>query len=361
MAYYGFDDLLDIRLGGPVLRDGSGESHIGKIDSVEQWQEKAAALRELFYQTLGHQPVISAETDEKVLSETDCGNYIQRVVEFSVDSDERIRGYVLIPKKPAVPVPAMLCIPPTKPNSKDWVLGNIDTEDGYERAYAKHLVEREYVAFVYEWLGAGERAFEGLREFDTGPFYEKYPKWSARGKDIWDAQRALDVMSRIKEVDDSRIGAIGHSQGGGISVHLAAVDERVKVAVSSCGLCPQRLSKNPYNQARENWWVGRPALRPYCLTGKNFPVDMHEMVASIAPRAVFLSTAVNDFQYHLNDDSHILRDGLEQMAAEVKKVFELNHVTENFKSILHEQGHGFGEEQRRQAYEFIDSILKKDS
>lgn len=361
MSDYGFDDLFDIRMGGPSMLDGAGESHIEKIQSAEQWAVKAAALRDLFMQTLGQQPDLPCDTNEKIISETDRGDHILRVMEFSVDRDERIHGYVLIPKNNAGPFPAMLCIPPTSPDSKEWVLGNVDTPNGYDRAYGKHLVQRGYVAFVYEWMGAGERAFAGLKEFDTAPFYQKYPRWSARGKDIWDAQRALDVLSRMPEVDASRIGAIGHSQGGGISLHLAAVDERVKVAVSSCGVCPQRLSKNPYNEARENWWVGRPLLRPYCLTGKNYPSDVHEQLAAVAPRGVFLSTAINDFQYHLEVDSQILKEGFEQMAAEVKKVFELHNAGENFESILHENGHGFSEEQRRHAYEFIDSILYKDT
>jgi dienelactone hydrolase len=357
---YRFDDLLDIRLGEPGLYDGAGNSWIGKIGSAEQWEIKASALRDLFNQTLGWQPEIPKDTQERVLSETNRGDHILRVVEFSVDRDERICGYVLIPKILRKPAPAMICIPPTKSKSKDWVLGNVDTLEGHQLAYAKHLVQKGYVTFVYEWIGAGDRAFKGVREFDTGPFYDKYPQWSARGKDIWDAERVLDVLSRMSEVDASRIGAIGHSQGGGISIHLAAVDERVKVAVSSCGLCPQRLSKNPYNEARNTWWVGRPALRAYCLTGKLFPVDMHENIAMIAPRGVFLSTAINDFQYHLNDDSHQLKAGLIQMAGEINKVFALYHAEDKFKSILHEGGHGFGDDQREQAYMFIDSILRRD-
>ena len=51
-----FDDLLNIRRGGDDLTLGIGPSHIEKIASADQWQTKAAALRDIFRQTLGQAP-----------------------------------------------------------------------------------------------------------------------------------------------------------------------------------------------------------------------------------------------------------------------------------------------------------------
>lgn len=358
MTDYGFDDLLNIRKGSEGLTMGSGASRIGRVESPAEWKTKADALRLLFIQTLGQQPQLPQETDPKILQETDRGSHWMREVQYSVDVDERIEAFVLIPKNLNGPAPAVLCIPPTKPDPRQWLIGNVDTPEGFQRAYALHLVERGYVTLVYDWMSAGSRSFEGYREFDTAPFYEKYPDWSARGKDLWDAARSLDVLEQMDEVDGERMGSIGHSQGGGITIDLAAIDERIKVGVSSCGGCPERLSKNPFNNARTSWWVGRPALRPFCVTGKSFPADMHEVLALAAPRAMMLSTAVNDYQYHLEKDSDVLRDGFEQMASSVEKVYELLDASGRFQSLLHEQGHGFPDDQREAAYEFIDSVLK---
>jgi len=178
-----------------------------------------------------------------------------------------------------------------------------------------------------------------------------------RGKDIWDVGRAIDFLFTMNEVDMARIGSIGHSQGGGITIHAMSLDKRIKAGVSSCGMCPERISKNPFNSARSGWWVGRPLLKPYCWTGKPFPIDMHEHLAMIAPRAIMLSSALNDFMY-VPKEEYIIRPAFENMAKNVAKVFSLLGVEDNFRMSLHTNGHGFIKEQREKAYAFLDGQLK---
>ena len=65
-------------------------------------------------------------------------------------------------------------------------------------------------------------------------------------KAVWDHMRAIDLLLALAElpspegvslprVDAGRIGAIGCSLGGHNSLFLAAFDERVTLAVTSCG------------------------------------------------------------------------------------------------------------------------------
>ena len=352
-----FDDLLDIRKGGAGLLMGTGDSAVGKLESPAEWRQKADALRGLFLQTLGEAPDLSCPLAPETVAEADRGDYLERRLRYNVAPDERISAYALIPKGLAGKAPAVLCLHPTTPLGKEQAIGNDATEAGQDRAYALHLVKRGYVTFAYDLLGAGERRYEGLDAFDTAPFYVKHPKWSARGKDLWDVGRALDFLQTMDEVDPSRLGSIGHSQGGGVTLQAMAVDERLKVGVSSCGEWPLRLSKNPFNQARAGWWVGRPILRPYCLTGKPFPVDMHEILALAAPRAVMNISALNDCGHSLGE-ADFARAAFEDMAANVSKVFSLLGAAGNFSNVLHLGGHSFLAAQRELAYAFLDEKLK---
>jgi len=253
--------------------------------------------------------------------------------------------------------PAVLCIHPTTPLGKEQTIGNDSTEKGQDRAYALHLVTKGYVTLAYDLLSAGDRCYKGLKDFDTAPFYEKYPEWSVRGKDLWDVQRAIDFLETMDEVDSERIGSIGHSQGGGITIHAMALDNRIKAGVSSCGMFPARLSKNPFNNARTGWWVGRPFLRPYCYIGKPFPIDMHEYLALIAPRAIMNISALNDCKYTLEEEN-ITRSAFNNLAENVSKAFSLLKVEDNFKNVLHINGHSFLQEQRKIAYAFLDEKLR---
>lgn len=304
-------------------------------------------------------PTIDSPLSPEVIEEVDCGEYVKRKVAYFVEPDENISAYVLIPKNTKNKAPAVLCIHPTTSLGKEQTIGNDNTEEGQDRAYALHLVKRGYVTLAYDLLSAGERRYKGLRDFDTAPFYERYPKWSVRGKDLWDVMRAVDLLETMGEVDSEKIGSIGHSQGGGITIHAMALDNRIKVGVSSCGMCPARCSKNPFNNARTGWWVGRPFLRPYCYAGKSFPIDMHEYLALIAPRAIMTLSALNDFKYTLEEEEFI-RSAFNNLTENVSKVFSLLKAEGNFRNVLHTNGHSFVEEQRKIAYAFLDEKLKSN-
>ncbi len=352
-----FDDLLDIRKGGEGLTLGSGPSRLEKIATVEEWEIKADALRTILLQTLGQTPEVSRPLSPEVVEEVDCGDHTRRKVAYFVGPDEKISAYVLIPKDSAGRMPAVLCLHPTTSLGKEQAIGNDPELRGQDCAYALHLVRRGYVTLAYDLLSAGERTYAGLRAFDTAPFYEAYPRWSVRGKDLWDVSCAVGLLEGLEEVDPDRIGCIGHSQGGGITIHAMALDERIKAGVSNCGVWPYRLSKNPFNNARTGWWVGRPLLRAYCWTGKPFPIDLHEYLALIAPRAVLNIVALNDWMYTLEEES-ISRPALEGLAEAVTGVFGLLDAGENFKQVLHGRGHSFLQEQREIAYTFLDEKLK---
>jgi len=351
-----FDDLLDIRKGGENLTLGSGPSRIERISTVEEWEIKANALREIFLQTLGQAPDFTGPLSPEVIEEVDCGAYTRRKIEYTLEPGERISAYLLVPGDLKNRAPAVLCIHPTSPLGKEQAIGSDPSDEGQDRAYALHLTQRGYVTLAYDLLSAGERCYEGFDHFDTAPFYRIYPKWSVRGKDLWDVRRAIDLLQTLDEVDPDRIGSIGHSQGGGITIDAMAVDDRIRAGVSNCGTWPLRLSKNPFNHARTGWWVGRPFLRPYCHAGKPFPVDMHECLALAAPRAIMNICALDDCMY-TPDEEPITRAAFEDLADNVSSVFALTGAEDNFRNVLHLNGHSFLEEQRAIAYAFLDEHL----
>lgn len=66
-------------------------------------------------------------------------------------------------------------------------------------------------------------------------------------------KRAITLLQRLNFVDPGLIGVHGHSMGGKLSVMLAATDDRVKVAVPSCGgtgAAPEALKARKGNSAR---------------------------------------------------------------------------------------------------------------
>src|SRR5439155_1435406 len=65
--------------------------------------------------------------------------------------------------------------------------------------------------------------------------------WASRGYtpagvEAWNGIRALDYLETRPEVDRSRIGITGRSGGGAYSWWIAALDDRIKVAVPTAGI-----------------------------------------------------------------------------------------------------------------------------
>jgi dienelactone hydrolase len=355
-----FSDLLAMRKGTDQLTMGFGKSELVPVSSAAEWEQKASALREIDKLFLGSQPYGPVDPNAETLEEIDKKTYLQRKIAYNTGPDERITAYVLIPKQRPAKCPAVLCLHQTTPLGKEQVIGNDLFSDGQDFAYALHLVELGFITFSYDLLGAGERAYSGFRAFDTAPFYEQYPHWSARGKDIYDVSRALDVIQHIPEINPDKIGSIGHSQGGGITIHAMALEPRIKVGVSNCGIWPMRMSKNPYNEARSDWWVGRPLLRPFCLTSKEFPVQVHDLMALAAPRPLMNISALNDYQYS-EDEKKITTLGFDAMTQCIREVYSFYGKEDSFAVLTHFEGHTFKEQQRSCAYNFFLKHLNHDS
>ena len=353
-----FSDLLQIRCGGEQMMMGSGPTEVIEIESREQWEQKAEALRQLYRLILGHRPDgYDQPLDLQTESEEDCGEFLNRTVSYVVGPDERIRAYVLIPKDASEPLPAVLTIHPTNEIGREQTIGNDPSPKGQSHAYGLHLVRRGYVTLSYDIDSTNERMYPGQRYFGNAPFYDKCPQWSARGKDLYDYSCAVDVLEQIPEVDPNRIGSIGHSQGGGITIDVMAMEPRVKAGVSNCGDWPFRLSKNPFNRCRTGWWIGNVHLRPFALTGKQFPIDLHEKIALSAPRPFLKITALNDFKY-TPEEEHVTRAAFEEMERSVRQVYELYGAGEKVEFFNHMKAHSFPEEERSLAYDFLDRHLK---
>jgi len=359
-----FGDLCLIRKGSRDMTLGSENTSIETIVTSDEWAVKADALRKILKLVLGTPPPgIDCDLSIRIEGETDRGDIFERRVSYLVSPGERVASLMLIPKGVTFPRPAMLTIQPTTLGyGKEITVGRGEKVDGkltskaYDRAYALHLAQKGYITFSPDILGDGERIFPGKGAFDNQPFIDAYPEWSGTGKDLWDLHRAIDVMQTFTEIDSSRIGSIGHSQGGVLTFYLSAVEDRVKVAVANCGVWPYNVKKNPFNLARTGWWTGFPALRPFMYAGKPLPIDAHEILALSAPRPFMNIQALNDWGFELEDEP-LTRMIWKNLTYNVKKVYALYGAEHKFENIVHLEGHSFLEKQREQAYSFIDKFL----
>ncbi len=140
------------------------------------------------------------------------------------------------------------------------------------RAFAELAAREGFVAIAVRWFGEsyGESYGEAVAELRL-----RHPGLSGLGKWVWDARRLVDYIGTMPEADAGRIGIIGHSLGGKMSLYAAAFDERITVAVASeLGI---GLSYSNY----DDFWYFGDFIRTVDPS-----VDHHQLCALIAPPPV---------------------------------------------------------------------------
>jgi pimeloyl-ACP methyl ester carboxylesterase len=162
---------------------------------------------------------------------------------------------------------------------------------------------------------------------------------------------AVDVLLTREEVDADNIGVMGHSLGGHGAYYLAAYDERLKACVCNCGAAFLRHNPQVEAWARDHWYIYLKPIRPLLLRGELPNIDMHEIMALIAPRA-FMDVSA------LNDGLPLTQRQRALLLLKVADVYELLGKPENFAFFIYGRGHAVPHESRELIYGFLDAHLK---
>jgi len=211
----------------PLLIDESGNP----IDSVLQWEEQKQVIKERWLDYLGALDANPKTPVLKVLKEDKPEGLIRQYVEYEGEPGIMVRGYLLKPGRIDDPRPGIVAMHST---SDDQMLGIAGVEEGRIVAFGYKLAKQGFVVFCpqcYLWHNKGEWDYEQ----QTTLFTDQHPESKGMAKMLFDAQRAVDILVSLDEVDTSRIGCMGHSLGAKEALYLGAFDDRVKVIVSNEG------------------------------------------------------------------------------------------------------------------------------
>jgi hypothetical protein len=111
----------------------------------------------------------------------------------------------------------------------------------------------------------------------------------------WSISRLIDVAALIPELDPAAVAVAGHSRLGKAALSAAAHDTRIaSVLINNSGAMGASLSSRDYGETRRHvegrfpHWLS-PDARPSAE-----PLDQHQLLASIAPRQLYVSSASED-------------------------------------------------------------------
>ncbi len=223
----------------------------------------------------------------------------------------------------------------------------------YQRVFAG-LARLGFVVLVYDPPGQGERFLyydPKLGESELEPEWPTTIEHTMAGVQclltgsnvanyfVWDGIRGIDYLVSRPEVDPERIGATGNSGGGTLTAYIAAVDDRVKVAVPSCYITRwDRLWTTIGPQDSEQ------CLVPFIAEG----LDFSDFIFAFAPKPYLVNTAIRDFFPIL---------GARASVAEGRRIYEVLGRSENLEQFEADDQHGYTRPRREAAYRWLGKHL----
>jgi pimeloyl-ACP methyl ester carboxylesterase len=270
LVYYDNDDLLQ------------------PITKPEHFKRKRRQIIDGMLQGMGKLPNRPTrrslkDFDIHVVNSQVRGRYTKKTISFEVAKGEVAHAFLYEPLdiKSGDKRPGIVGMHPTGEAGKgcfeSWPLCNFPIE----------LAMMGYVVIVPDYPGFGDS-----RPYNFGS--DRYDSGTIKG--VFNHMTCVDFLRVHSDVDPEKIGTIGHSLGGHNAMFLAAFDDRVKIAVSSCGWTPFEYYETKEGRLK-TWALPRympPLGTLYNLDHRKFPFDFHEVAAAIAPRVFFSSSPTND-------------------------------------------------------------------
>jgi dienelactone hydrolase len=234
--------------------------------------------------------------DIRVLEETSLEGYSRKSITYAARGpDDRVTAYLLLPDHPNGA--AVLALHPTGELGKGIVAGLGDRPN---RDYGHELARRGYVVLApdYPYMGEPQKS----------PYELGYVSGTMKG--IYNHSRGVDLLVSLPQVEPGRVGAIGHSLGGHNALFVGVFEPRVRAIVTSCGFnaFPKYRGGDLTGWSSDKY-MPRIAAR-YEKDPRRMPFDFTEVLAALAPRAVFISAPTGDDNFEVSGVRDCMRAAL---------------------------------------------------
>lgn len=312
-----------------------------EVETLADWQTQRPIYRQQLLEMLGLDPLPEKTDLKPVITGTiESDEVVVERLHFQSRPGLYVTGNLYRPKNQTDPLPAILYVCGHGRVKKNGVSFGNKTHYQHHGAW---FARNGYICLTIDTIQLGE--IEGIHH---GTYREKMWWWNNRGYtpagvEAWNCVRALDYLQSRDEVDGDRIGVTGRSGGGAYSWWIAAIDERIKVAVPVAGIT------SLHNHVVDGCIEGHCD----CMFMVNtYQWDYPAIAALVAPRPLLISNTDKDRIFPL--------EGVVDVHAKVRRIYEMHDAKSKLGLQITEGPHRDTQELRIHAFRWFNRFLKQD-
>lgn len=301
-AHYDESKVPDYEL-PKILESTSGDA----VSTLNEWQyQRRPEIVGIFAEHVyGQMPQHFDSIEFNIVSENDAaidGSATAKEVDIIITQNGNslpIRLNLLIPNDIEKPVPVTLLMNHRGPENMD-----ITRETKEDFWPAETILQRGYAAAIFH---VGDVADDDPETYTEDVLETLYPEQIGQEDGMmalsawgWGAMRIMDYFETDDDIDHTKSMLVGHSRGGKSALWTGANDERWAIVVANeSGAVGAAISKRKFGETVEiinngfPYWF-TPNFEEFNQNESEMPFDQHMLLATIAPRGVYITAAEDD-------------------------------------------------------------------
>lgn len=243
-----------------------------------------------------------------------------------------VTAYLCLPGSVKPPYTFMICLQGHSTGMHNSIGVQLENEnephepDG-DRDFGLGCMRRGIAALCIEQRSFGERGERKLkggaaRGCHDATMHALMLGRTLMGERVFDVDRGIDYLAARGDADMNRIGVMGDSGGGAISVFSAALLPRISFAMPACYFCTFRDSIMSIDHCADNYV---PGLLKYA--------EMADVMGLFAPRPVVLVAGKEDPIFPIQATRRAFR--------QLRRIYEAFGAGERCRLVVGAEGHRF--------------------
>ncbi len=305
----------------PALRYQGGD--------VKAWQRKLRRkLRELVGVMPEKRPPLRVRS---LWRREDRLGSIEKIV-FTSEPAADVPAYVCLPRNAQPPYPFFICLQGHSTGMHNSIAVDRETERRRieiqgDRDFGLGCVRRGVAALCLEQRSFGERREQMQKAVSPHGCHDAtmHALMLGRtliGERVFDVDRGLDYLETRDDVDFKRLGVMGNSGGGTISLFAAALLPRIRFAMPSCYFCTFRDSIMSIYHCADNY-----------VPGLLLSAEMADVMGLFAPRPVVIVAGKTDPIFPLA--------GVRRAFRQLKRIYQAAGAEKRCHLVVGQGGHRF--------------------